>query len=155
MIDEVRFWDRHRAEAHTFTSQDWVISITSPGSPEANIRGAGKILRLAFSDVVEPIRISDDVTLMPMTEADAQSIIDTVTSWESNREKGIITVHCDAGASRSAAVAVYVFAYSWCYFPTAEFAKEANTYMMDLFDKLTSVQVRCSHAAIATQGGLA
>lgn len=154
MIDEVRFWDRMRAEQHQFEETDWVISISSPTAPEADIKGAGKILRVSFSDVVQPIKISDTVTLEPMSEATARVIIDTIAAWEASRHRGKITVHCDAGASRSAAVAMYVFAYTMCYFPTAEFGKEANTYMMDLFDKLTGLHTSDIHASLTSMGGL-
>lgn len=93
---DITVLSRPSAEQKEFHSGDWVISINERVNDEANIRGAGRVLRLYFDDVQPP-------TVGAMTEDDATSI------WQfSNQAKESgrrLWVHCRAGISRSAGVA--------------------------------------------------
>jgi predicted protein tyrosine phosphatase len=128
-----------------FNKQDRVISISTPGMIPTNIQGAGEVLYTAFHDIKERIELNNidpkqpKIILEPVTREQIQEIVDKVKEWDALREYVDVTVHCDAGVSRSGAVAAYIFAYTMCPFPQWDFntAPGPNTYMLQLFKELT------------------
>ena len=63
-----------------------------------------KVLRLRFSDVRAVTRHTNGIIYKPMSPADAQQIMEFV-SMHSDKK---IIVHCAAGVSRSAAIALFI-----------------------------------------------
>lgn len=78
-----------------------VISIVSPGAEWPSI-ACDNILRLAFHDVDRELVLSDR-TIHPMTNNQAKEIMEF---FEKNVDKPRCVVHCEAGISRSPAVAI-------------------------------------------------
>jgi hypothetical protein len=77
-----------------------VLSIVTPGYPEAKIRTSPKaILRFRFYDLVEPLPGHDEL----FTDKDAKKVWRFVTKHVS--EIDAVVVHCEAGVSRSTGMA--------------------------------------------------
>lgn len=138
MIKEIRFWDRMRAQEHTFTDQDVVISITDPNKELAQINGAKEVFRTEFYDVVENVS-AFGIIMEPMDIDQAKELHQKVEEWEANRDLKVLTIHCEAGASRSAAIALYAFMYTLSYFPTIGGAMHANVHILGLMEEVTGM----------------
>lgn len=81
-----------------------VISITDPDVPVANIVGRDdnmKVRRVQFHDATPEIEERFGQFIV-MTPEQAQNIVDF---WRENMGVDVLAVHCEAGISRSAAVA--------------------------------------------------
>ena len=140
MINSVTFWDRLRAADHEFEGSDCVISITDPDKLECSINGTNNVLRLAFHDVIEVIRMAD-ITMVPMLRHQAVAIVQQLQAWQEDGIAHNVIVHCEAGASRSAAVALYVYAYTGCKFVTLGAATYANSYIIEKFRQVSPMQL--------------
>jgi predicted protein tyrosine phosphatase len=116
-IDHLSFLSRREAEAATPRDDIAVISITDPvtatSTPLALKDGWHSVLRLEFHDIdldqlVQPFlraQVREYCTLM--TPDQAREIVTFVARIQSNGASGIM-VHCEAGVSRSAAVAKWI-----------------------------------------------
>ncbi len=105
-VERVLFVGKHAAESN-MPWPDWaVISITDfDGYGTADIKkGWHSILRVAFHDV-DPARTSDEPDV-EMTADHARQIVEFVRNLPTD-VKGVM-VHCQAGVSRSAAVAKWI-----------------------------------------------
>jgi predicted protein tyrosine phosphatase len=100
---------RNEAENTIFYKNDWIISITDPKQSLAILHGAREehVLRLQFYDIDTPIKTLDGIEFLPMTEDQADAIVNFVMG--NSMEK--IYVHCEAGISRSAGVAGAIAKY--------------------------------------------
>lgn len=90
------------AEVVVPTPQDVCISITNPKQSEAKLEGWGGLLRQGFHDTD---RIGGGFTIMSLEHAR-----DVLLFAHQNRSASI-TVHCEAGASRSVGVGVFLAAW--------------------------------------------
>jgi predicted protein tyrosine phosphatase len=98
-----------------------VISISTPGTWEPILADFEHVLKLEFHDVedyAEPWVVFD--------RAHAKLVVDFTAMLQAKDEPVDVVVHCKAGISRSAAVALYVEAVSQCAFPRRRFAGFAN-----------------------------
>lgn len=138
MIKSVTLWDRMRAAEHAFKPTDYVISITDPGKDLVDIKGTKRILHLSFHDVVPPIPEG----FSEMEALNVRLVFDIVTMLHNHQQTYNVIVHCEAGASWSAAIALFVHELSGCNFQHRFAALYANTWMVDLFNLLTHVRVR-------------
>ena len=98
-----------------------VISISTPGTWEPILADFEHVLRLHFHDVDDH---SDPWVFFD--RAHAKSVIDFVAMLQAKDEPVDVVVHCKAGISRSAAVALFVESVSQCVFPRRRFAGFAN-----------------------------
>lgn len=89
-----------------FDDNTVVISITSPGAREAEIKGK-HIHRFQFHDVREDLMV-DGWVMNAMTEDVADAIVEVVVN---NKDKKRLLVHCEAGVSRSPGVAIGIARY--------------------------------------------
>ena len=106
MIRSVIFLSRREVEAHQWPIDVayWAcISVTDPGSTPASLKLLDKeaILRLEFDDIEGEYseshsRISDE---------QARKIVDFTDSLIEDQDEWNVVVHCEAGISRSAAIA--------------------------------------------------
>jgi len=105
-----------------FSKKVFVISITSPinvGGRPAKIEGKN-IHRFEFQDIQEELLLEDrHMIIRPMEKEIGDMIVDAVIQ---NKEKPVWVIHCEAGISRSPAVALAL-----CRFFTFE-----NTDVYDL-----------------------
>jgi predicted protein tyrosine phosphatase len=136
-ISQVCFTSRLRAEALVANPHTAVISITDPGTPEAALSdGFRDILRLAFFDAVP----ADEYLPAPMPglfdHRMARQIGAFVSRQHAAAENVSVVVHCEYGVSRSAAVALFVEAYSSAPLIAREFAYDANHWVVDQLSRL-------------------
>ena len=106
-IERVLFVSKHAAESNTPWA-DWaVISITDfDGYGQADIKkGWHSVLCIAFHDV-DPAVSTEEHGDVEMTIDHARQIVEFVRSLSS--EVNGVLVHCNAGVSRSAAVAKWI-----------------------------------------------
>ena len=110
-ISKVYFASRELAESLIGKPSMAVISITDPGTPEANLHAHFEhVLRLAFYDALPDLHNAPDEVSM--------------------------LVHCEYGVSRSAAVALFVEAWSGAPLISREFTGEANQWVVDQLSQL-------------------
>lgn len=86
---------------YVFDDNTLVISITSPGQPEANIKG-NYIHKFQFHDVREDLMLDSGI-MNAMTEEMAEAITEVLIN---NRHLKRWVIHCEAGVSRSPGIAV-------------------------------------------------
>ena len=130
-INHVLFASRELAESLTGNPYMAVISITDPGTPDALLDPLFRhVLRLSFYDAVP----ADEYLPAPPGLFDhvmAGRISDFVQELHAAPFDISVMVHCEYGISRSAAVALFVEAYSGAPLTAREFAYEANQWVID------------------------
>jgi predicted protein tyrosine phosphatase len=131
-ISQVCYTSRLRAEALVANGHTAVISITDPGTPDARLAiGFKDILRLSFFDAVP----ADEYLPAPMSgmfdHLMARRIGSFVSEQHADPDDIVVIVHCEYGVSRSAAVALFVEAYSAAPLVAREFAYDANHWVVD------------------------
>lgn len=136
-IKKVYFASRELAESLIGKPSIAVISITDPGSPEANLHAEFEhVLRLAFYDAVP----ADDYLPAPLPGLFdyrmARQIATFVQDLEHAPDEVSMLVHCEYGVSRSAAVALFVEALTGAPLISREFSGEANQWVVDQLSQL-------------------
>jgi len=131
-IKHVLYTSRERAESLAGNPQMAVISITDPRTPEAKLDPQFQhVLRLSFYDA-EP---ADEYLPAPIPglfdHVMADKVGDFVQHLHTSPSELSVMVHCEYGVSRSAAVALFVEAYSGAPLAAREFAYEANPWVLD------------------------
>ena len=132
MLKSVDFWSRLRAEAFAFTARHAVISITDPGQEPARIAGTATLLRLSFFDLTEDIGHPDFPPEKLFVPQKAQALRRFIDDVQRARDIDTCIVHCEAGISRSAAVALALEAFTGAAFPTRAKASLANTLVVQV-----------------------
>jgi len=130
-INQVRFASRELAESLAGNPYMAVISITDPGTPEAKLDPLFQhVLRLSFYDAVP----ADEFLPAPLPglfdHLMARRISDFVKELQAAPFAIEVMVHCEYGVSRSAAVALFVEAYSGAPLIAREFTYEANQWVI-------------------------
>lgn len=100
-MNRVHFLPRHLAEQIHPSPNCGVISLTTPGDPDATLHADwAAVLRLAFhdADVVEPNRVVFNAAM-------ANEIVEFLRA---NEQLDELVIHCDLGISRSAGVALFI-----------------------------------------------
>ena len=136
-IKQVLFASRELAESLAGNPYMAVISITDPGTPEAKLDPLfHHVLRLSFFDA-QP---ADEFLPSPIPglfdHEMAKQISQFVQALESAPFEISVMVHCEFGVSRSAAVALFVEAYSGAPLAAREFTYEANQWVIDRLSQL-------------------
>ena len=130
-INRVQFTSRRQAELLPGNPSTAVISITDPGTPEANLCTDFKdVLRLSFYDAVP----ADEYQPAPKGLFDhliARQVGSFVHKLRDDPADISVMVHCEYGVSRSAAVALFVEAYAKAPLAAREFAYDANQWVVD------------------------
>ena len=136
-INKVYFASREVAETLIGTPSIAVISITDPGTPEANLHAHFEhVLRLAFYDAVP----ADEYLPAPIPGMFDYLMARRIATFVQDRHNSpdvlSMLVHCEYGVSRSAAVALFVEAYSGAPLISREFTGEANQWVVDQLSQL-------------------
>ena len=131
-INNVHFVSREHAESLAGSPSTAVISITDPGTPDANLCAEFKdVLRLSFYDAVP----AEEFLPAPMPglfdHVMARQIGNFVDDLCDAPSDISVMVHCEYGVSRSAAVALFVEAYAEAPLTAREFAYDANQWVVD------------------------
>lgn len=124
MIASVDFVPRNSAVLPQAAENIAVISIKGPLDLPLQLAPFGRLLRLEFQDVNSP----EDVWAFDKNHA--AEIIDFIASLHAEANEYLCTVHCKAGISRSAAIALYVAAATGCAFPRRDQAGGANPLVL-------------------------
>lgn len=129
-IREISFISRERAESLPGGPDTAIISITDPGTPPAKLASSfRKVLRLSFLDAIP----ADDYIPMPFPglfeSGMAQEICEFIDALQADPETLHCVVHCEFGISRSAAVALFIEAYTLAPLNAKEFACNANEWV--------------------------
>lgn len=131
-ITQVFYASRELAESLTGNPYLAIVSITDPGSPPARLAPLFRhVLRLAFFDAVP----ADEYLPAPLPgmfdHAMARHIGDFVGELHAAPFDISVMVHCEYGVSRSAAVALFVAAWSGAPLQAREFAHAANPWVVE------------------------
>lgn len=130
MIGFINFLSRAHAEQRQAESCDVLVSISEPDAPLPQLKAGWRdVLSVQFWDVLEPIE--RDGNLYPaITDEQAALIADFIRHWQGSAEKVRFTAHCQAGVSRSAAVALSAHDYSGGEFARRQLACNANVLVV-------------------------
>ncbi len=136
-INKVQFTSRELAESLVGNPYMAVISITDPGTPEARLDPMFRhVLRLSFFDALP----ADEFLPAPMPglfdRETARKISQFVAEIDAAPFEMSVMVHCEYGVSRSAAVALFVEAYSGAPLMAREFTYEANPWVIDRLQQI-------------------
>ena len=130
-INHVRYTSRKLAESLAGNPYMAVISITDPTTPEARLDPLFRhVLRLSFFDAVPADEFQPPLPGL-FNRQMARQINDFVREIQAAPFAMSVMVHCEYGVSRSAAVALFVEAYSGAPLDAREFTYEANPWVVD------------------------
>lgn len=135
-IKQVLFASRELAESLAGNPYMAVISITDPGTPDARLDPLFQhVLRISFFDA-QP---ADEFLPAPLPGLFDHSMARKISQFVSELHAApfeiSVMVHCEFGVSRSAAVALFVEAYSGAPLAAREFAYEANPWVIELLSQ--------------------
>ncbi len=130
-INQVFFASRELAESLAGNPYMAVISITDPGTPDARLDPLFRhVLRLSFYDATPA-----DEYMPPLPGLFDRDIAKRIDHFVSKLHRApfeiSVMVHCEYGISRSAAVALFVEAFSGAPLNAREFAYEANPWVLE------------------------
>jgi len=118
-----------------------VISISTPGAWEPRLADFKHILRMEFHDVED-----DEEPWVAFDQQHAKAVIEFVDQLHAADEPMDVIVHCKAGISRSAAVALYIESTSRCEMPRRKFAGFANKLVVRELEALSGRAVAVPRA---------
>ncbi len=130
-IHRIKFTSRQLAESMLGDPNTAVISIGSPGVPEAQLAPTFiSVLRLSFFDAVpaDPYMPSRPGLFDGHM---ARQVIDYIGKLHATEMDFTLLVHCELGVSRSAAVALFAEAYSGAPLDAREFTFDANPWVIE------------------------
>lgn len=140
MIRSVDFTSRRKAESLPARTDLAVISITEPEVDPAVLScNEHRILRLAFHDVDPGKETESCWTLFNPSQAD--QVVHFVRRLHADLQTFDLVIHCKAGISRSAALALFVAADTGCDFPRKPFAGLANKHMLTTLENNTGMSL--------------
>lgn len=135
MIVSVDFVSRSNATSLVAAGNIAVISIKGPLDIPPRLAAFGRILQIEFQDVRSP----DDVWAFDITHATA--VMDFVASLHAEPNEYHCIVHCKAGVSRSAAIALYVAAATGCSFSRRDLANGANPLVLKILGESSGLTI--------------
>lgn len=136
MIRSVDFTSRLKAEALSGRDDLAIISITEPEVEPAVLKlSEDMVLRTVFHDVDPGNDTASSWKLFD--ESHARQVVDFVRRINDDPQLFDLVIHCKAGISRSAAVALFAADETGCDFPRKPFAGLANKHILSTLQKLT------------------
>lgn len=140
MIRSVDFISRLKAESLPARNDLAVISITEPEADPAVLAcDEDRILRLVFHDVDPGCETETCWTLFD--PAHGEQVLGFVRRVHADPQEFDLVIHCRAGISRSAALALFAAADTGCDFPRQPFAGLANKHMLTILEKMTGMSL--------------
>ena len=136
-INQVHYASRELAESLAGNPYMAVISITDPGTPDARLDPLfHHVLRLSFYDALP----ADEYLPAPMPGLFDHTMAARIGAFVRELHAApfaiSVMVHCEYGVSRSAAVALFVEAFTGAPLAAREFAYEANPWVIDRLARL-------------------
>lgn len=140
MIRSVNFVSRLKAEALPARNDLAVISITEPETDPAVLAcNEDTILRLVFHDVDPGAETATCWTLFDQSHAN--EVVRFVRRLHADPQEFDLVIHCKAGISRSAALALFVAADTECEFRRKPFAGLANKHILTTLENMTGTSL--------------
>jgi predicted protein tyrosine phosphatase len=140
MLTNINFISRYQAEKQIFNKDDIVISINEEDGIAANIKGTENVLRLFFMDIDDSL-LDTKYGKWIFNESQAKEILEFVEKYHNHSTEYQLTVHCHAGVSRSAAIALFAHYHTKATFPTISQANLANKYVVGTLSKFTKEKI--------------
>lgn len=143
MITDVRFCARLDAEAqakHENPDKVAIVSITDPGQGPALQDWRGRILRLSFLDVIPTRGSAEDNVSQAFNEQMGHSLVQFLEQLNDSPKGLTLWVHCEFGASRSAAVALYAEALTGADLHRRYLAFGGNLHVLSVLQKVRPLQ---------------
>lgn len=134
MIKSVRFLSRQYTESMPLTEDFIVISITDPKQALAKISNPSDILRVQFLDITEDL-LEPAWENSLFTSEIAKDIASFILNKHKEDKSYHLIVHCEAGVSRSAAVALAAYTMVGCDFPNREEAVIPNQLVLKIMSE--------------------
>lgn len=136
-ISHVYYTSRRKAEKLPGAPDMAVISITDPGTPEASLAPSfTQVLRLSFLDAVPADEFVPNPYPGMFDHKFARRISEFVGQLHQAPGLFKVMVHCEYGVSRSAAVALFVEAYSQAPLEAREYTYAANPWVVQQLEAL-------------------
>jgi hypothetical protein len=140
MIRSLDFMSRRTAESLPARPDLAIISITEQEvAPAVLSCDEHRILRLVFHDVDPGGETATHWILFDALQAD--QVVRFVRRVQADPKGFDLVVHCRAGISRSAALALFVAADTGCDFPRKPFAGLANRHVLSTLEYLTGMSL--------------
>lgn len=132
MIKEIMFCSREKAEALGGRDDTVIVSICDPNSEPARLKyGFRAVLRVRFDELPEGVSSLHGLSLFSVQQADEiATFIEAVHRFSAPLS---LVCHCEAGISRSAAVALFAEALTGASFPERPRAYSANHHVLTVF----------------------
>lgn len=135
MITDIHFCSRLDAERRLLTANPdkvAVVSITDPGQAPVAASWSGRMFRLSFLDVVP----TKGVPCNAFGEIAALGLVRYLEELNAQRDKLELLIHCEFGASRSAAVALYAEAFTGADLHRKYLAFGGNQHVLDVLQRV-------------------
>lgn len=139
MITDIRFCARLDAEAQVKQENPnkvAIVSITDPAQAPALQGWQGRILRLSFLDVILTKGASADNAPPAFNEQMGHALVQFLEELNESPKALTLLVHCEFGASRSAAVALYAEAFTGADLHRRYLAFGGNRHVLDVLQKI-------------------
>lgn len=152
MINSVRFWPRLYTEQMDFTNDFIIISITDPKQNLAKLKlNEENILRVQFLDITEDL-LEPRWANSLFTSQQAEEIAYFISQKHNEKKNYQLIVHCEAGVSRSAAIALTAHTITQCDFPNKEKAVIPNPFVLSLMENQIGIAIEVPPMKISSGG---
>lgn len=134
MLSSIEFIPQFMAETRLYSAQDALISITDPDNNPPVFNNISYLLRIKFLDIETPIahpNFNPDFMFQPFQAEQIKCFIDDLPTTVRH-----LVVHCFAGASRSAALALAISEYTGAELLKRESASGANLHVLNVCEKV-------------------
>lgn len=137
MIISIRFVPKFFAESLSFTDKDIIISIGEKKS-KANLNFINQPLYLSFQDTQKNKQslFEENFNFVHLNQ-----ITQFINYYHSLTSTFNLTIHCEAGVSRSPAIALYAHHLTKANIIDYEKTDFANTYIIDFINKTLNINI--------------
>ena len=141
MLDQVDFVSTVRLESMQGDPSWAVISITDPGTSVARVHpDFGPVLRLSFDDLDHRNIVNGSAGRI-FSRGDCRQVLLWLDLMQSDHAIRGVLVQCEAGRSRSAAMAVYISGMHGARFANRRRVDGFNELVLSTFETMMQVKV--------------
>ena len=144
MLQSIKFLSRAKAAKIVYTDNQAIISIGDPVQEAPRFLGSPRsVLELNFLDILPGDSFGEEFGFQ---EEDAVKIVHYVRNLHPDVTE--LIVHCHAGISRSAAVALYAQAETNAKLDRHEFADLANRFVVEMLSFTSGIDIKIPKPAM-------
>lgn len=141
MINWVDFVSLNQLESMSGDASWSVISITDTDKSDARVSlGFGMIMKIKFDDI-DDAEFSSGSRGRLFTSSDARLILDFLEKIHKNNSCHGVLVQCEAGKSRSAAIAVFISGFYGAKFTHCRRVDGYNNFVLRLLERSSKTNV--------------